>query len=164
MATRKGVNYMRTTREKTPVLYGPNESFPIGGSKTLRSSDKDVAVVIAAGITLHEALKAYDELKKDNLNIRVVDLFSIQPIDAKTLIECSGVCSRRVLTVEDHYAHGGLGDAVAAALAGEGIAIRKLAIREIPRSGEPAELLDYYGISARSIASVVRELCSGAPR
>lgn len=158
-----GPVYVRTTRPKTATIYPPGERFEIGGAKIVRQSDSDKLLVVAGGITLHEALKAYDELKKDALNIRVVDLFSIQPIDARTLIDCANACSRRVLTVEDHYAHGGLGDAVAAALAGEGIAIRKLAVREIPRSGEPAELLDYYGISARSIASVAREWCSSGP-
>ena len=110
-AKHQGMVYIRTTRTETPILYASNEDFVIGGSKVLRRSDKDVATVIAAGITLHEALKAYEELHKDGIPIRVIDLYSIVPIDRATLMDSARVTQGRILTVEDHYAEGGLGEA-----------------------------------------------------
>ncbi|HWR54613.1 MAG TPA: transketolase [Bryobacteraceae bacterium] len=156
-----GVNgpcYLRLGRPNAKVLYGPDEKFSIGKCKVLRESPDDRAVVVAAGVTLFEALAAYDELKKAGLAIRVIDLFSMQPIDRDTLIAAARAAKGNVITVEDHYAHGGIGDAVAAALSAERFLVEKLAVREIPRSGKPKELLDRFGISARHIVEAVRAL------
>ena len=155
MARHHGPMYMRTTRPKTPVIYENDESFPIGGLKVLRQSDADVATVVGAGVTLFEALKAYDLLKAEGLSIRVIDLYSIQPIDAQALIN-AGLDTERIITVEDHYIVGGIGDAVARAVAGAGLAVTRLAVGEIPRSGKPDELIEKYGISARAIVEAVR--------
>jgi transketolase len=155
-AYRKGPVYLRTSRPKTPVIYGPDESFEIGGLKVLRHSGSDVATVVGAGVTVFEALKAHDELEKEGLRIRVVDLYSLQPIDAAALVRCARETQGRIITVEDHYVNGGIGDAVAAAVAPEGFTVHRLAVREIPRSGTPDQLLDRYGISARHIAEAVR--------
>jgi transketolase len=157
-AAHKGPVYIRTSRPKTAVIYDPGESFAIGRAKILRQTDSDHAVVVGAGVTLYEALKAHDELQKEGIGIGVVDLFSVQPVDRDTLLDCCRSSRGRVITVEDHYAHGGIGDAVGAALAGESVAVHKLAVREIPRSGKPDELLDRFGISARAIAAKVRSL------
>jgi transketolase len=155
MAQHKGLAYMRTSRPKTPVLYGASDTFAIGGSKVLRQSDNDVATVVAAGVTVFEALKAYDELKAKGTSIRVIDAYSVQPIDAATLRAAAKATKGRVITVEDHYAAGGLGDAVSEAVAVDGVGVQRLAVREIPRSGQPDELLDRYGISARHIVEAV---------
>ena len=155
MAKRPGMAYMRTSRPKTPVLYGPDEAFPIGGSKVLRKSDHDVAAVVGVGVTVFEALKAYDELQKEGVSIRVVDAYSLQPIDAQTMIDAASAADGMIITVEDHYAAGGLGDAVAEAVAPAGFVVHRLAIREIPRSGQPDELIDRFGISARHIVAAV---------
>ncbi len=158
MARHRGLAYMRTSRPKTPVLYKPDESFSIGGSKVLRQSADDVATVVAAGVTVFEALTASDQLAKEGVNIRVIDAYSVQPIDADTLIEAGRATRGAIITVEDHYAEGGLGDAVSEAVAAAGFAVRRLAVREIPRSGQPEELLDRYGISARHIVEAVKQL------
>ena len=163
MTRREGMAYMRTSRPKTPVIYGPDETFPIGGSKVLRQSDSDTATVIAAGVTVFESLKAYDQLKSDGISIRVIDAYSVQPIDAKTMLNAAKATRGNVITVEDHYATGGLGDAVSEAVAEGGFAVRRLAVREIPRSGQPDELIDRYGISARHIVDAVRR-AAGASR
>ena len=156
MAQHKGMVYMRTSRPKTPVLYEPSDTFTIGGSRVLRQSGSDAATVVAAGVTVFEALKAYDELQKNGIAIRVIDAYSIQPIDAATLRDAAKATRGRVITVEDHYASGGLGDAASEALAADGVAVTRLAVREIPRSGQPEELLDRYGISARHIVEAVK--------
>ena len=156
MAYHPGPAYMRTSRPKTPVIYGPDETFRAGGLKVLRESAGDVATVIGAGVTVFEALKAYDELKKSGVSIRVIDLYSLQPIDAAALLRCARDTKGRLITVEDHYPAGGIGDAVAAAVAGEGFTVKRLAVREIPRSGKPEELLDRYGISAPHIVAAVQ--------
>ena len=156
MAQVDGLVYMRTSRPKTPVLYGSDEKFPIGGCKVLRQSNSDAATVIGAGVTVHEALKAHDELQQSGINIRVIDLYSVQPIDTATLTAAAQATDGVVVTVEDHYAAGGIGDAVSEALAPAGAVVRRLAVREIPRSGQPDELMDRYGISARHIADAVR--------
>jgi transketolase len=150
-----GPVYMRTSRPKTPVIYGPDESFEVGGLKVLRESDADVVTVIGGGVTVFEALKAYDELARTGVSIRVVDLYSLQPIDAAALLRCAKATRGRVITVEDHYPGGGIGDAVASAIASGGFSVRRLAVTEIPRSGTPDELLDRYGISARHIVAAV---------
>jgi transketolase len=155
MARHDGPAYMRTSRPKTPVIYGNDEAFPIGGLKVLRRSDADTATVIGAGVTLFEALKAHDQLKAEGIAIRVIDLYSIQPIDAAALI-AAGRETGRLITVEDHYLAGGLGDAVARAVAPAGLTVHRLAVREIPRSGKPDELIDAYGLSARAIVEAVR--------
>jgi transketolase len=155
MAQHKGLTYMRTSRPKTPVLYEPSDTFAIGGSRVLRQSDDDAATVVAAGVTVFEALKAYDELKKSGIAIRVIDAYSVQPIDADTLRASAKATKGRVISVEDHYASGGLGDAAAEAVAVDGVAVTRLAVREIARSGQPDELLDRYGISARHIVEAV---------
>lgn len=161
VAARPGPAYIRTTRPKTPVIYEASEPFPIGGSKVLRGSDRDVAVVVAAGITVFEALEAYEALAREGLPIRVIDAYSIQPIDQATLVAAGREAGGVVVTVEDHYAAGGLGDAVAEAVAGERFVVHRLAVREVPRSGTPRELLDRYGISARHIVETVKR-ASGA--
>ena len=156
MARSRGMAYMRTSRPKTPVIYGLEDTFPIGGSKVLRQSGQDRAVVVAAGVTVFEALKAYDQLKGEGIDIRVIDAYSVQPIDAHTLVAAAKATGGRVITVEDHYPAGGLGDAVASALAPAGFSVVRLAVNEVPRSGEPEELLDRYRISARHIVDAVR--------
>lgn len=145
----RGPVYIRTSRPKTPVLYNAGETFQLGKAKVLRRGDR--ALVIAAGVTLFEALKASDELK----DITVVDLFSVQPVDVETLKECADACGGRVITVEDHYVHGGIGDAVSTALK---MPVHRLAVREIPRSGKPEELIEKFGISANAIINAVRAL------
>ena len=155
-AYHQGPVYMRTSRPKTPVIYGPDERFEVGGVKVLRQSDTDVATIIAAGVTVFEALKAHDELVQQGITVRVIDLYSLQPIDTATLVRCARETKGRMVTVEDHYAGGGIGDAVAAAIASDGFTVRRLAVREIPRSGTPDQLLDRYGISARHIVAAVR--------
>ncbi len=153
---RDGPCYLRLGRPATPIFYGPDERFEIGKCKMLRRSDRDRALVVAGGVTVKEALVAYDQLRTEGTDVSVIDLFSIQPIDRETLIEASRAAGGIVITVEDHYAHGGLGDAVLSALAEESVRVHKLAVREIPHSGKPAELLDRYGISAAHIVKVVR--------
>ena len=155
MARHRGPMYMRTSRPKTPVIYANTEAFPIGGLKVLRRSDADRATVIAAGVTLFEALKAHETLAAEGIHIRVIDLYSIQPIDAASLIE-AGRETGRLITVEDHYVVGGIGDAVARAVAPAGLTVTRLAVPEIPRSGKPDELIDKYGISARAIVAAMR--------
>jgi transketolase len=150
-----GPVYIRTSRPKTPVIYDNDEQFPIGGLKVVRQSDTDVATVIGAGVTLFEALKAHDELKGKGFAIRVIDLYSVQPIDAAALIEAARATKGRLITVEDHYVSGGLGDAVARAVAPAGFTVHRMAIPEIPRSGKPDELLDKFGISSRHIVKAV---------
>jgi transketolase len=156
MADLGGISYLRTTRSDTPVVYEPDEEFPVGGSKTLRSSDDDEVTVVAAGITLHEALKAAETLAGEGTEVRVVDCYSVKPIDAETL---RGL-GTPIVTVEDHWAEGGLGEAVLAALADleERPPVTVLAVRELPRSGKPAELLAAAGIDAEAIAAAARTL------
>jgi transketolase len=158
MADLDGISYLRTTRSDTAVVYGPDEEFPIGGSKTLRSSDDDEVTVVAAGITVHEALKAADTLAGEGTSVRVIDCYSVKPIDADTL---RGL-GTPIVTVEDHWAEGGLGEAVLAALADveDRPQVTLLGVREMPRSGKPAELLAAAGIDADAIAGAVRTLAA----
>jgi transketolase len=156
-ANHPGPVYLRTSRPKTPVIYGPDERFPVGGCKVIRSSGADRATVVAAGVTVFEALRAYDELWLAGIAVRVVDLYSVQPIDRRTLLQAAAETGGRIVTVEDHYAGGGIGEAVAAATSGAAT-VRILAVRDIPRSGKPAELLDRYGISARQVVEAVRAM------
>ena len=157
MTEHPGPCYMRAGRPASPILYGPEEEFAIGKCKVLRSSDHDNALVVAAGVTLFEALAAYDQLAKEGISIRVIDLFSVSPIDRQELIASARAAGGNVITVEDHYEHGGLGDAVLSALSEEKVRVRKLAVTEIARSGKPKELLDRYGISARHIVDAVKQ-------
>ena len=157
-AVTDGPVYIRTTRPKTPVLYTNEEKFVVGGSKTIRQSNRDVATVVGAGITLIEALKAHDLLAKDGVALRVVDAYCVQPIDRPGLIAAGRATGGNIVTVEDHYAHGGIGDAVSEAVWDQGFRVRRLAVREIPRSGPPEVLIDKYGLSARAIVDAVREL------
>jgi transketolase len=156
MAYYPGPAYMRTSRPKTPVIYGPEETFPLGGCKVLRSSANDAATVVGAGVTVFEALKAYDALKQTGIAIRVIALYSIQPLAAATLRAAAAETRGTVVTVEDHFAGGGIGDAVSAATSGVAT-VTRLAVTEIPRSGKPEQLLDRFGISARHIADAVRK-------
>ncbi len=157
-ASHQGPVYIRTGRPKSPVLYGPQESFTIGGCKVLRQSSSDQVTIVAAGVTLFEALKAYDQLRAQGVSVRVIDLYSIVPIDRATLIESGRATGKRVLTVEDHYAHGGLGDAVLDAVSNEGVRVQKLAVREIPHSGKPDELLSRFGIDTKAIVEAVKRM------
>jgi len=157
MAEHKGPAYLRTTRPATALLYKQDEAFPVGGSKVLKKSGGDAALVVAAGITVHEALKAYDLLGKDGVAVSIVDAYSVQPLDRETIVREAAAAGGKVVVVEDHFAAGGLGDAVASALAGRARIVH-LAVRELPRSGKPEELLDKYGISARHIVEAVKSL------
>jgi transketolase len=158
MTDREGIVFLRTTRAATPVIYGAGDDFPIGGSRVLRDGD-DVAIV-AAGITLHESLEAADRLAAEGINARVIDLYSVKPVDAETLRAAAEATGGRILTVEDHWAEGGIGDAVLEALSdGETPArVVRLAVREMPGSGKPAELLAAAGIDAAHIAEAARAL------
>lgn len=154
----EGISYLRTTREATPVLYKPEEKFVIGGSKILKESAHDQVVVVAAGITIHEALKAYNLLKADGVDIAIVDAYSIKPLDAETIIKVAQKAKHNIVVVEDHYMEGGLGDALCSALINHSFKIIHLGIKEISRSGAPDKLLAYHGIDARAIISSVKQL------
>jgi transketolase len=158
-AEHSGPCYLRLGRPEAAILYGPETEFAIGRCQVLRTSDADRVLLVAAGVTVPEALAAADTLRtEDGIHARVIDLFSVQPIDHVGLREAARAVGGFVLTVEDHYAHGGIGDATLAALASERVHLIKLAVREIPHSGKPAELLDRYGISARHIVGAVRNI------
>ena len=160
MADLPGISFIRTTREKTPVVYGGDEDFPVGGSKTLRSSDADRVTLVGAGITVHEALGAARSLEADGIAARVVDCYTVKPIDARTLRAAASETGLLV-TIEDHWIEGGLGDAVLAALADGGALsgrVEKVAVTQMPGSGTPEELRDWAGISASAIADQVRSL------
>ena len=159
-----GPAYIRTSRPKTPVIYSESDTFTIGGMKVLRESANDVVTVVAAGVTVFEALKAYDQLKDSETFIRVIDLYSLQPIDRRGLIAAGTATGGEIITVEDHYTAGGIGDAVAAAVGESDIRVHRIAVREIPRSGKPDELLDRFGISARHIVTAVRSVAAVASR
>lgn len=155
----KGIVYIRTTRKDTPIIYSNNEQFSIGGSKILRSSNKDVVTVIGAGVTLHEALYAYEKLKKENILIRVIDLYSIKPLDINTLMKAAKE-TKAIITAEDHYPAGGIGEAVASALSNQKADIYSLSVKKMPRSGKPQELLEFEEISADAIVKKVTEILS----
>jgi transketolase len=159
MPDRKGIVFMRTTREKTPVIYGPDEPFEIGGSRVVRSSPEDQVTLVGAGITLHEAIKAADLLAADGISARVIDLYSVKPIDAATLRDAARQTGT-FITVEDHFPEGGLGDAVLEVFGEEAArpTLRKLAVRAMPGSATPAEQLAAAGIDAEHIARAAREL------
>jgi transketolase len=152
------VSYIRTSRPKTPVIYDRNEEFKLGGSKVARSADSPKATVIGAGVTLFEALKAADTLAGDGIEIQVIDAYSIKPIDAEGIAAAAAKTNNTVITVEDHYPEGGLGDAVAGGLSHQGVRVHKMAVTGLPHSGKPEELLERHGISARHIVEKVKEI------
>lgn len=155
-AAHKGVVYIRTTRMNTPILYTNDDEFIIGGSKVLRIHNKDRVTIVAAGVTVFEALAAYDALKKEDIMVRVIDLYSIKPIDVISLREAAEA-TRAIVTVEDHFAEGGLGEAVTSAL-GSMVPVHILAVRKMPVSGKPQELLDYEEISRNAIIRKIKEI------
>jgi len=163
MAERDGITYLRTTRGETPVIYAPTEPFAIGGSRVLRASPEDRVTIVAAGVTVHQALAAADRLADDGIPVRVIDLYSIKPVDGRTLREAAHDTGR-ILTVEDHRPEGGLGDAVAEALTDAATVprLRRLAVRAIPASGTPAEQLAAAGIDAAAIVRAARDLVETA--
>ena len=160
MADTDGIVFLRTLRPKTPVIYDPSEDFPIGGSKILRSSDEDVVTVVATGITVHEAVKAAEELHDSGLAVRIIDAYSIKPIDGETLRAAARATGGNVVAVEDHWPEGGLGEAVLSALSEEAdtLHFEHLAVGDMPGSGKSEELMDAAGISANHIADAVRKL------
>jgi transketolase len=157
MVATKGVAFLRTSRPKTPVIYSNEESFPIGGAKLLRQSDGDKVTVVAAGVTLFESLKAADALKQEGIGITVIDAYSIKPLAKDVIKAAAQKTNNLVLTVEDHYPQGGLGDAVAGELSADGVKVHKLAVFELPHSGKPEELLARYGLDS---AAIIRKLRS----
>lgn len=155
-----GIVFIRTSRPATPVIYANNEPFAIGKAKVVRSSAKDTVLLIGAGVTLFEALNAADTLAQShNINARVIDPFTIKPLDRETIVQNALEAGGKVLTVEDHYPEGGIGEAVASALSDvPNVVVKSLAVREIPRSGPPAVLIEKYGIGANSIVNAVLQL------
>jgi transketolase len=158
MATHKGICFLRTSRPKAAVIYNNDEQFPIGGAKVLRQSDSDKVTVIGAGVTLTEALKAADTLKGEGISITVIDAYSVKPLAKDIIRSAAQKTNHTVITVEDHYPEGGIGDAVAGELSVDGIKVHKLAVRELPHSGKPEELLAKYGIDAAAIVKAVKSL------
>ncbi len=161
MADHDGIVYMRTTREKTPVLYSPDEQFKIGGSKEVRQSDKDRLTIVAAGITVHEALKAADQLQSQRVKVRVIDAYSVKPMDEETLLTAAQEVGNKFIVVEDHWPEGGLGEAVMEVFShrdGPMPQIVKLAVQSMPGSGTPDELMEAAGISAHNIVEAVNAL------
>jgi len=158
MAQHKGLCFLRTSRPKTPVIYGNDEQFPIGGAKVLRQNAGDKVTIVAAGVTLFEALKAADILKGEGIGVTVVDAYSIKPLGRKEILAAAKKTNNTVVTVEDHYAEGGLGDAVAGELSVEGIKVHKLAVTGLPHSGKAEELLAKFGIDAAAIVKKVKSL------
>jgi transketolase len=163
MADKDGIVFLRTLRPKTPVIYDASEEFAIGGSKTVRSSDDDAVTVIASGITLHEATKAADELQESGIAVRVIDAYSIKPIDGDTIRAAARATGGKVVAVEDHWPEGGLGEAVLSALSEESdtLHFEHLAVGIMPGSGSSAELMDAAGISANHIVDAARKLANG---
>jgi transketolase len=159
MADTKGIVFLRTLRPNTPVIYDADEEFEIGGSRVIRSTVTDDVTVVASGVTVHEAMRAAETLADEDIGVRVIDLYSIKPIDAETL-QAAAEATGRIITVEDHYPEGGVGDAVLAALAETAAEARvvKLAVDDMPHSGKPAELLAAFGIDADGIAAAARQL------
>jgi transketolase len=159
MAETSGIVYMRTTRGAYPTIYGPNETFKIGGSKVVRESPKDRVTLIGAGVTLHSCLAAADTLAAKKIPARVIDLYSVKPVDVKTLREAVRVTKGKLVIVEDHYPEGGLGAAVMEALAPDGLPrIAHLAVKGLPTSGKPDELMNAAGISAKQIVAAATKL------
>jgi transketolase len=161
MADTEGISFLRTLRPSKPVIYGPDEEFPIGGSKVVRSSDDEQVTVVAAGITVHNAIEACEKLQEEGTAVRLVDAYSVKPIDADALREAVRATGGRLVVAEDHWPEGGLGEAVLSALAEDGVEnlhFEHLAVNIMPGSGSPDELMDAAGISANHIADAVRGL------
>lgn len=158
-ANTKGICFIRTSRPNTTVIYDNDQSFRVGQGHVVRSHDGDQLVIVGAGITLQEALKASDQLLAAGIKAAVIDPFTIKPIDQELLIKEAARCNGRVLTVEDHYPEGGLGEAVSSALAEvRNVVVKRIAVREVPRSGPPDVLLDHFGINARAIVDAAQKL------
>ncbi|MFY9554587.1 MAG: transketolase [Blastocatellia bacterium] len=157
-AEHPGIVYIRTSRPKTPVIYSNTEEFAIGLAKVIKQSGDDKATIVTSGVTLYEALAAYDQLATEGIAVRVIDLFSVKPVDETTLRSSGSETHNLIITVEDHAAWGGIGDAVAAAVSPAGIRVHQLGVREVPRSGKPEELLAAYGIDRAAIARAVKSL------
>ncbi len=157
MATQRNAVHANRASQNPDTLRGRGILHD-GGSKVLRQSAKDQLTIVAAGVTVFEALNAYDHLHTAGITVRVIDLYSVTPIDRATLLEAANATNSRFLTVEDHYLHGGIGDAVLSGMAGKGIRLTKMGIGQIPHSGKPDQLLDHYGISARAIVEKVKQL------
>ena len=157
-AQAKGIHFLRTSRPKSPVIYGNDEQFPVGGAKVLRQNAGDKVTVVAAGVTLHEALKAADALKAEGIGITVIDAYSIKPLGKKEIFAAAQKTNNTVITVEEHYSEGGLGDAVAGELSVNGVKVHKLAVNGLPRSGKAEELLAHFGIDAAAIVKKVKSL------
>lgn len=156
----EGISYIRATRADTPYLYDFDEEFVIGGSKILRQSNKDQVLLVAAGITVHEALKAADELQKQGIAVAVIDLYSVKPFDEKTVIALARASSHKIISIEDHYRYGGIGQMLAEKLVGTGIELSIMSVEEVSRSGKPHELLAFAGIDAASIVQKVKKIVS----
>jgi len=164
MADTDGINFLRTTRDKTQIIYSPDEEFRVGGSKVVRSSDDDQVTLVVAGITVHEGIKAAEELNGESINVRLIDAYSVKPIDAETLRAAVQDTGGRVIVAEDHWPEGGLGESVLSTLAEDGaghLEFRHLAVRGMPGSGKPEELMDAAGISASHIVDAARDLVAG---
>ena len=156
MAKTRGIQFLRTSRPKTPVIYGNDEQFPIGGAKVLREGTK--VTIVSAGVTLFEALKAADTLKAEGISVTVIDAYSVKPLGKKEILAAAKKTGNTIITVEDHYPEGGLGDAVAGELSSEGVKVHKLAVNGLPRSGKAEELLAHFGIDAAAIVKKVKSL------
>lgn len=158
MALTPGIVYLRTSRPKTPIIYDNNEPFPIGGAKVLKQSANDKLTVVAAGVTLFESLQAAEELAKGGISVTVIDAYCIKPLGKDVIRGAAQKTNHTILTVEDHYPEGGLGDAVAGELSGDGFRVHKLAVYDLPRSGKPEELMAKYGLDAAAIVKKIKAL------
>nr|XP_019963936.1 PREDICTED: transketolase-like [Paralichthys olivaceus] len=160
-ANTKGLCYIRTSRPENNMIYNCNEDFHVGQAKVVYKTNDDHVTVVGAGVTLHEALAAVEMLKKERINIRVIDPFTIKPLDSKTIIDNARATRGRIITVEDHYYEGGLGEAVCSAVVNEtGFNVHRLAVSQVPRSGKPQELLRIFGIDRDAIVQAVRKMLS----
>ncbi|KKQ48942.1 MAG: hypothetical protein US69_C0011G0016 [candidate division TM6 bacterium GW2011_GWF2_38_10] len=153
-----GISYLRTTRADTPILYDQNQTFTVGGSHILRQSNHDVACVVAAGITVHEALKAYELLKQEGISIAVIDAYSIKPLDTKTIMDVGQLCGGNIVTIEDHYEYGGLGSMVAMTATQHACRVTMLCVKELSRSGSPEALMKLAGIDADTLVQTIKKL------
>lgn len=158
-ANTKGVCFIRTSRPNTAVIYGNNEPFQIGKAKVVKQSANDTVLLIGAGITLYEALNAATELEKSGVHCRVMDPFTVKPLDNEAIVQNAAQCGGRIVVVEDHYKQGGLGEAVLSAVAGQrNVVVKHLGVEEVPRSGPPTVLIDMFGISARCVVAAVNDI------
>jgi transketolase len=166
MADYDGISYIRSTRSGLPTIYSAQDEFHIGGAKVVRESDDDQVTLIGAGVTLHEAIKAADALAEDGINARVIDLYSVKPVDADTLTAASSASGGRLVVAEDHWPEGGLGDAVISSFADadERPRVVKLGVQKLPGSGKGAELMHYVGIDADAILAAARRLVELGPQ